>query len=229
MAPESGHRKLDGIALLAEAPPEVLAELEAKVRWIDYLPNEVIVDRDDESTDVFLISKGRVKVMDYLGESQDVALAEMAAGSAFGELSAVDAKKRSARVTALEHTTLAVLERSEFRKLLLRCPGIALMLLKRFAKVIRTLNTRITSVSTMTPHQRVYFELIRMSEPNPMGDGTWIIQNMPHHNEIASWSSTGPQDVATAIGQLAREGVVERKHKTLVIKQHGRLQQLANM
>lgn len=223
------NRTLDGIELLSEAPPEVVRRVEESCRWFVCDANQIIVDRNDESTEVFFITHGRVKVMDFLSNDQEIALAELGAGTSFGELSAIDFSRRSARVSALEPTTLAALPSKEFRRLLMDCPGIAIMLLKRFAGLIRTLNNRVTSLSTLSPHQRVYYELLRMSEPNPQGDGSWLIHFLPKHEEIASWSGTSREDVAMAIGHLAREGIVGRKHKSLVIKDHGRLQMLVNL
>jgi CRP-like cAMP-binding protein len=223
------NHTLDGIELLSEAPPEVVRRVEESCRWFVCDANQIIVDRNDESTEVFFITHGRVKVMDFLSNDQEIALAELGAGTSFGELSAIDFSRRSARVSALEPTTLAALPSKEFRRLLMDCPGIAIMLLKRFAGLIRTLNNRVTSLSTLSPHQRVYYELLRMSEPNPQGDGSWLIHFLPKHEEIASWSGTSREDVAMAIGHLAREGIVGRKHKSLVIKDHGRLQMLVNL
>jgi CRP-like cAMP-binding protein len=226
---DASARSLSGIKLLLEAPPEIISDLESRCKWVEFAPNQVIVDRDDEGTDVFLIVRGKVKIMDFQADGQEVSLAELGAGDSFGELSAIDAKKRSARVLAMDHTLVAVVDRNDFRQLILKCPGIGLALLKRFAGVIRTLDKRITALSTRTPQQRVYFELIRLSEPNPAGDGTWVIENFPPHGEIASWAGTGREDVASAVGKLAREGIVERKHKTLVIRDHARLKMLAEM
>lgn len=223
------ERTLEGIELLREATPDVVRRLAEACRWTTFEPNEIIVDRNDESTEVFFITKGHVKVMDFLANDQEIALAELGTGTSFGELSALDSSRRSARVVALEPTTLAALPSRDFRRLLMDCPGIAIMLLKRFAGLIRTLNNRVTSLSTLSPHQRVYYELLRMSEPNPQGDGTWLIHFLPKHEEIASWSGTSREDVAMAIGHLAREGIVGRKHKSLVIKDHGRLQMLVNL
>lgn len=222
------ERTLQNVEMLAEAGPDRVEDLEKKCRWLTFEANQTIVDRDDTSTDVFFIVSGRVKVMDFLGKDQEIALAELGDGASFGELSAIDLSKRSARVTALQTSLIASLPSTDFKKLLLDCPGIAVMLLKRFASVIRTLNTRVTALTTLSPHQRVYYELLRMSEPNPQGDGSWMIHYLPKHEEIASWSGTRREDVAMAIGHLAREGIVGRKHKSLVIKDHSKLQMLLN-
>ena len=68
-----------------------------------------------------------------------------------------------------------------------------------------------------------------MDEPNPRGDGSWVIRTGPQHKEIASWSGTEKPEVAMAIGSLVRDGVLQRKHKMFVIKDHARLKRLVNM
>ncbi len=221
-------RILTNITLLTEAPPPIIARLEKSAEWLEYGADEIVVDLKDESTNVFFVVKGKLKAMDFLTEGEEVALADLVAGDSFGELSAIDLKVRSARVTTIEPTLVASLSSKDFRNLLIDCPGISLALLKRFSGFIRTLNTRITALSSMSPHQRIYQELLRISVPNTDGDGTWIIINAPHHSELAAWVGAEKQTVAEAIGSLARDGVIERKHKNLHIKDRARLQRLAN-
>lgn len=222
------HRTLDGINILMEAPPGVAADIHGKCHWLEFDEGDVIVDVNDASTDVFFIVQGEVRAMDFITDDQQVALADLAAGESFGELSAIDLQARSARITALQPTLLAVISSRDFRALLMECPGIGLALLKRFAGFIRSLNMRITAMSTMTPHQRIYFELLRLSEPDVADEAKWVVTNVPNHTEIASWVGAERQTVAEAIGRLAREGVVERHHKNLVIKDHKRLQRLVD-
>jgi len=225
---DPSKRTLKHMKLLAEASPEQIAELEASCEWLEYDVDEIVVNLKDESTNAFFVVKGKLRAMDFLTEDEEVALAELVEGNSFGELSAIDLKVRSARVTTIEPTLLASVSSKDFRKLLFDCPGISLSMLKTFAGFIRTLNTRITALSTMSPHQRIYHELLRISEPNTHGDGTWVIQNVPHHSEIATWVGAEKQTVAEAIGGLARDGIIERKQGSLHIKDRARLQRLAS-
>jgi len=220
---------LKHIGILAEAPPEKVKELEGRCEWLEFGADEIVVNLKDESTNVFFVVKGKLRAMDYLtDENNEVALAELDEGASFGELSAIDLKVRSARVTTIEPTLLASVSSKDFRKLLFDCPGISLSLLKTFAGFIRTLNTRITALSSLSPHQRIYQELLRISEPNTDGDGTWIIAKVPQHAELAIWVGAEKQTVAEAMGTLARDGVIERKHGTLRIRDRARLQRLAS-
>jgi len=218
---------LADIELLAEAKPALLKKLAKMADWTEWDDGDIIVEKDDASTDIFFIVEGGVRITEYINEHQEVAIAENTAGDCFGELSAIDMKARSARVAATGSTLLASLSSKEFKNLLLECPEIALILLKRIAGYVRQSTKRVSQMSAMTPRQRVCVELLRISEPDYSADGRWMINNLPGHGEIASWAGTDREIVADTIGQLARNGIVERRHRTLHINDHAKLQRLA--
>lgn len=230
-------QSLGHIKLLADVPSEVISEVEKRCEWRTFEPNDVIFDLDDPGTDMFFIARGKLRIIifshaeeiDARPQDTSVTLAEMFTGDTFGELAAIDGRPRSARAMALDNCILATLPSKDFHELMETCPKVAIALLRRFGQLIRSLNKRVHSLSTLTPMQRIYTELVRLAEPNPQGDGSWMILNLPPHGDIASWAGAGKENVAMAIGQLAREGIVERKHRSLLIKNHARLRMLAHM
>lgn len=233
---EIGPRSLAHFRLLADVPAPRLAEFEARCVWRTFKPNEMVLEHDDSGTDVYFVARGKVRITSLgTGEGEgfnrpeeNVVLAEIDSGEIFGELSAIDGQPRSARAVSTDYCLLAQCSRQDFLVLLLDCPKLALALLQRMASFVRTLNQRVHSLSTLTPAQRIYGELVRISEPNPTGDGTWVIQNLPPHGDIAGWAGVDREDVATAIGQLAREGLVERRHRSLLVRNYARLKLLAH-
>lgn len=233
----SAHHSLAGIRLLKGLPAEALRALEAKCAWRAFRPDDVIFDLDDDGTDVCFIARGKLRILIFGrldddvggGHAEQVALAEMFSGDTFGELSAVDGRPRSARVIAVDNCVIGMLPRADMLDLLRSHPDVAIALLSRFAGMLRSMNQRVYSMATMTPQQRVYVELLRLSHPNPQGDGSWIIDVLPPHGDIADWAAAPREVVGTAIGQLAREGVVERRHRSLVIHDHARLRLLAHL
>ncbi len=227
--PVKTKHSLDNIKLLAEMSKKDRDELAKKCRWIELKPDQPILEEDDTTPyEVYFIVSGEVRVVNYLGDEREVALATLSAGDHFGELSAVDGLKRSAHVFGNEPGLFASLPREDFIKLLTTHPPVALRLLDHFSGIIRTMTHRFSSLSVMTPRQRVYMELLRLCEPNPSGDGSWIIEFMPNHNEIAGWAGTERQQVGEAIGGLVRDGIAERHHKSFVIRDQARLRLLAN-
>lgn len=229
MAAGGVGRSLRRMALLAVAPVSLVEEIEREARWQELPANRIVIDRNEATTDVYFVVQGRVQVIDFMEGRAEVMLAEMGAGDHFGELSAIDGNKRSARVVTAEPTRLASLSSAQFVNLLVNCPEVGLLLLRKFAGLIRHLNSQVTSLSSLTPHQRIYLELLRMAEPNPQGDGTWLIRMMPNHQDLAAVVGTDRDAVAAAIGELARERIVERRHRSLVVKDYPRLQLLTNL
>ncbi len=223
------ERTLRHIHLLGAVPPDMLESLERSCEWQHLSADQIVVDRNDDTSDVYFIVKGRVQILDFVRGGREIVLAEMTAGDTFGEMSAVDKKKRSASVLTTETTVVARLNDEKFRQILTTVPDMAMTLLERFVGMVRTLTTKVTALSSLSPHQRVYMELMRLSEPNPKGDGSWIINRLPGHGEIAEQVGADREAVAAAIGELARAKIVERKFKTLVIKDYSRLQMLSNM
>lgn len=215
------------VSLLAEVKPTLLRKLVRMAEWTEWQDGDIIIEKDDASTDIYFIVEGSVRITEYISDDHEVAIAECGAGDCFGELSAIDQKARSARVAATEPTLLASLSSKEFKNLILECPEIALVLLKRIAGYVRQSTRRVSQMSSMTPHQRVCIELLRISEPDFNADGKWTIMNLPGHGEIASWAGTDREIVADTIGQLARNGIVERRHRSLHINDHAKLQRLA--
>ena len=222
-------RNLEGIELLAGLPLKARAELVDKCMWTNFTPNEVVVAQDDETFDVYFIVSGSVRVMTSAREQQQVTLAELKTGACFGELSAIDNQARSARVISIEPSLIAKLARNDFRTMLLDHPKVALKLLSNFAGIIRSANVRVTEILGRTPSQRVYGELLRIAEPNPVGDGSWIIAPVPPHNELAAWAATNEAIVASTIGGLVREGIVRRKDRSYFISDYARLRVLSEV
>lgn len=225
----SSTRTLDHIRLFEGMPAAALRKLESTCRWLEYGHGQVVLEREDTGREVYFITAGSVRVMNYLGNEREVTFADLHAGDHFGELSAVDSKERSARVVGSEHCIIAALSRTQFLETLREFPDVALRLLNDFAAIIRGMNQRVSTLSALSPRQRIYTELLRIAEPNPQADGSWMIPNVPAHNDLASWAGTDKQEVAGAIGSLVREGVIERRNRSYLIKDHTKLRFLSSM
>ena len=105
-----------------------------RCNWRRYEENEVIVDFEDTSSDVYFILSGEARVLIRTPAGKEIILAEMKANQFFGELSAIDDVSRSANVTALTRTELCIMPATVFRELVFASKGVCekiLRLLKR--------------------------------------------------------------------------------------------------
>ncbi len=111
---------LRSVSVFTETPEPILAELAELLVEVEAKAGEVIFDKGDEGSCLFIIAEGRVRVSDgdrtlnYLGK-RDV----------FGEMAALDPEARSATVTAVEDTLLLQLEAPALYDLIYRRPEVA--------------------------------------------------------------------------------------------------------
>ncbi|MFN3078046.1 MAG: Crp/Fnr family transcriptional regulator [Alphaproteobacteria bacterium] len=226
---ENTEQRLDGVELFLELAPADIRNVEEMCSWLRFQAGDQVFDQEHKSREVFFVVSGSVRVLTYKQNRREVALANVVAGDYFGELAAIDGKGRSARVVAVEQCLIASLPGPTFMDLMHRHPTIAVRVVNRFAYIIRTLDARVADLSSLSESQRVMTELVRISRPDAKRPGGWIIASLPNHREIASWAGTSRDVVAQTIGELARDGVVERRTMGLIIKDWDRLKLMARV
>ena len=218
--------ELKEIDLFAGLPPDAVEDIEAEATWHRFAPDDQVFDKESDTLEVYFVVSGSVRILTYVRPDREVALANVGAGSYFGELAAIDGKARSARVVALEETLLASVDGSVFTAFMARNPTVALRVVERFARIIRALDNRVTDLSILSESQRVVMELVRLSKPDPRRADAYYIPDLPNHREIASWAGASRDAVAQTIGELAQLGVVERRNMGLIVHDWSRLQAL---
>ena len=223
---EDERRTLGDIAIFDHMSAEDLRAVEAQCRWRSYAPHEQIIDFQDDSKDVFFITRGLVRVVNYSISGREVAFDDIPAGSIFGELAALDGEPRSANVVAIAETTAASMSPQAFRDMLAAHPEVAMPLMRRLARIVRTSVERIMDLSTLGAHNRVYAEILRLARHGERDGNRASVTPVPIHGEIASRVSTTRETVARVFSDLSRKGLVKRKGSVLEIADIEQLQDM---
>lgn len=214
---ESGGYSLAGIGLFADLGEPERSAIERSCSWRRFAPHQQIIDRNSSSRGVYFVADGRVRIVNYALSGREITLDELPKGSYFGELSAIDAQPRSARVIALVDSLIAAMPAERFLGILQSHPEIALKVLTQLAKIVRASNERIMDLSTLGANNRVHAELLRQASENMDGDNRAVIVPNPLHGDIAARVSTTRETVARVMNDLARRKVLERTKDALVI------------
>lgn len=218
------EHSLAGIQLLQDVDPQTLHAFEERCGWRTYAAHEQIIDRQSESKDVFFITRGMARVVNYSISGREISFDDVAAGAVFGELAALDGQPRSANVVALEQTTVATLSSSAFRELLCDHPEVALVLMQRMARIIRTSVDRIMDLSTLGANNRVQAELLRLARKSAGGENSATISPVPVHGDLAGRVSTARETVARVFSDLSKKGILKRNGDKLMVTDLERLQ-----
>lgn len=208
---------LANVELLSTLTPAERQAVERRCRWKRFAKDEQIIDRETDSTDVYFIAAGAVRIVNYSLAGREITFDDIETGGYFGELAALDGAKRSASVVAIKDTLTASLDGTGFREVLATHPTIALALLQRLARVIRQSTGRIMDLSSLGAHNRIYAELLREARSGGLNGNRAAIKPIPVHAELAGRVSTTRETVARVLSDLARKKIVAREKSALVI------------
>jgi CRP/FNR family transcriptional regulator, cyclic AMP receptor protein len=218
--------KLSHIHVLEGLSVNQLGKVARLCQWRRYDADQQILDRDSDSTDVYFVIEGEVRIVNYSFAGKEVQFASAMPGDYFGDLAAIDGLPRSASVTAASDTLVAVIGGKEFLAILERHGAAAMYVLRRLARIIRACDDRIMDLSTLSAYQRVYGEILRMAKPDRAVAGQWIVRPYPPEREIASRAGTTRETVARAVGQLRQSGLLRRKDRNLYIMNREKIEAL---
>ncbi|SDG06297.1 cAMP-binding domain of CRP or a regulatory subunit of cAMP-dependent protein kinases [Lentzea fradiae] len=104
--------------------------LEAAATRVLFQPGSVICHQGDNSRNVLLVSHGRVKVSRFALTGEETVLAVRGPGEIIGELSAIDGRRRSATLTALDPVHGLLIHALALKRLCRNHPGISWAMLR---------------------------------------------------------------------------------------------------
>jgi len=214
---------LSAFSLFSALAPEDDKRFSSQCSISDFAENELVLDFEDDTHDVFLIASGQVRVILRIATGREVILGEMGEGAFFGELAAIDGTRRSANITAMVRTGLIRVPQAVFADILRECPHVALELMRTMSARIRGLNTRLAEHSFLAAKYRLYSELIRLSRPRKGHDGQRTISPPPVQQDLAERIGCRREVVSREIARLERENIIERTRGAIVLARMGEL------
>lgn len=195
-----------------------LAPFEARSAWRRFDPEEILVDFDDLTTDVYFLLAGDVRVLMRTAAGKEVILDEMRPGELFGELAALDGIKRSANVTALTRGEACVMPASVFREIVFSDKVVAERLFCLMSSRIRELNARFVEQTVLDLRHRLYSELLRLSTPRGDRGGERVITPPPFHHIMAARIGCRREQVTREFTMMSHEGLIERTRGALILR-----------
>ena len=225
---EANPKLLEGVKLLKGLKPVDVAKLEEYCRYKKFPAGEQILDRQSQTTDVFFVVRGKVRIVNYSLSGREITLDDVNQGGHFGELAAIDDEPRSASVMALTDCVIVSMPQKVFLAALEKFPAISLALMRDLAHIVRRSTDRIMDLSTLGANNRVHAELLREAKANGNAKNEAVIKPIPVHSDLASRVSTTRETVARVLNDLARQGILERRKDHLVIHDVSRLQNMVD-
>ncbi|QLF69249.1 Crp/Fnr family transcriptional regulator [Peteryoungia desertarenae] len=179
---------------------------------------ESLVDFEDSSKDVFVVQSGEIRAVLRFSIGKEAILGTFKRGDTLGELSAIDQMARSASLMAVSDAVVTVIPYAVFHDILRQRPQVSLSLLQLLSKRIRAMNERLSELSFLDTKHRLYNTLLRLSRLRQDGSQERIISPPLVHAELAEHIGASRETVSREMSRLAREQLVERTSRAIVLK-----------
>ena len=221
---EQTLRLLSRVEVFAGLEPRELEQLGQVAVPRSYERGEVIFREGDGGDTCYVIRTGTVVLTRGHDDGREVALAELRAGSMFGELALFGGERRSATAQTVEETEAVALLGSDVERLVRSHPDMALAMLSSMAARVRRTNERLLSQSFQTVPGRVAGAVLsqvvaRQAEGAPEQD----VLVRATQAEIASLAGTSRESASRFLATLEREGVVSLGRGKVTVHEPARL------
>ncbi len=183
--------------------------------------NMVILDESsEESSGLFIITKGSVKVTRNDSKGNEIILAILNEFDYFGEMSLLDGQPPSANVIATENTEVIFIGRDEFHQLIQTRPGIMASLLDEVIKRLRAADDKIKSLSLNKAKDKIINAVIQLAEISGVRKHGLVELNLPFQHEIANMAGTSRETVSRVLHSLHKKGLVELEGSIIRIPEY---------
>ena len=204
-----------------------LARLASICTWRHCKSDTLLLDYQDQSTDVFFILAGKARVMIYAADGNAVVFCHLDCGSMFGELSAIDGGARSAAIETMSDCTVASLTAVQFEHLVTTEPSVGLATIRQLVGDVRRLSERVHEFSTLVVQNRIQAELVRLASATGHRHGNSpLLDPAPSLTDIAERISTRREGVSRELSRLTALGLVRREGSGLRINNLAKLREM---
>jgi CRP/FNR family cyclic AMP-dependent transcriptional regulator len=206
---------LENVPLFAGLSDEALAEIEQHGSIKTFRKNAIVINQDDETSSLYVILAGSVKVFISGEDGREAVLNHQSAGDYFGDLALIDRQPRAASVMTTEPSKFMIISRDDFMRCLAKNPEIALNLIKPLTSRIRMLAQNVSSLALLDVYGRVANTLLQQSHEE---DGEMITDRLTQQ-EIADMVGASRAMVSRILKDLKAGGYISVDKKRITIHQ----------
>ncbi len=178
-----------------------------------------VFQRGEAGGSLLVLVQGRLRIGAVSVDGKEVTIGMVEPGGVVGELALLDAKPRSADVTAMEDSTVVVVERRDFLPFLTRNPDLLLRLLALLCERLRRTNMALEEVALLNLPARLARVLVQLGQDYGAAEanGTRIRLKLSQ-KDLSALVATTRESVNKQLRQWRADGVLDEADGHIVIR-----------
>ncbi len=210
---------LKNCSLFAKLTTEDIQTLESESRMRQYKRGEPVYLPDQNADGILYVAQGRVKICHSTPEGKQAILGFVDTGEIFGELAILGKDRRDEYAETTEKTTLVLIPKKSFDRILQKYPDIALGVTKIIGCRRERIQRRLRNLLFRSNRERVIHLLVELTErygiPEPEG---LLLDIRLSHLEMASIIGSTRETVTVVLGQLQRDDFLTIARRKIIIR-----------
>jgi CRP/FNR family cyclic AMP-dependent transcriptional regulator len=192
-------------------------------------PKEELFHKGDEGTRLYVIVRGRCRVVTTSMDGSDAQFTIMNPGEVIGEVTLFGGGERSATVTAVDECELLSLDRRDFFPLLRSNPDVAIQLLEVLAQRLRRVSEQMEDTLFLGLPARLAKKLLSLAEQygRPAQDGVRIDMQLSQ-SELGTMVGTSRESVNKQMRAWEEAGLVRSTRGSITLLKPGKLELCAD-
>jgi CRP/FNR family cyclic AMP-dependent transcriptional regulator len=202
--------------LLETADAPLLAALKKLARRKSYSENQTIFSEGDESDFLPIVERGRVKMVRFPEVGKEVIIGIFAEGEMFAIPPVFDGAPYPSTAVAMEETTLLLLYRKDFLKLLRESSEFSFAVIAWMCEMLREKTATIKNLATASPEHRVGHVLLQLAEKE--GAAEHSVKISLRRQDIAEMAGLTTETTIRVIRKLAEKDLVRIVHGKIILE-----------
>lgn len=205
---------LDQVSLFSALSAEELQTLESHARSKHYRKNTILIEKGDDSTALYVLVSGKMRVYVADEEGKEVVLSVTdKPGSHFGELAMLGDGVRTASAVTLKDSRFLVISKQDFLDCLATSPQVALDIIAHLIKQVSNLTDRVSTLALNDVYGRLALTLREMAKE----EGGRLLTPTVTQQELGQMIGASREMVSRIFKELKAGDYIAIENKRIVL------------
>ena len=199
-------------ALFGSLSEPDLGAIAARMRRVEFGPDQMIFSRGDPGREIYLVLSGRIRLSILSSDGRELSFAHAGPGSIFGEIATLDGGERTAGATAISRVQAMALPQKATMELIENNPKVALAAIRFLCSRLRETDQRLEAIALHRIEvrlARLLLSALRLQSPSSEGRNVALDLGMSQ-GELALLIGASRPKVNIALALLEDMGAITR-------------------
>ena len=199
-------------ALFGTLPDADRAAIAARMRRVDFDPDQMIFSRGDPGREIYLVLEGRIRLSILSSDGRELSFAHAGPGSIFGEIATLDGGERTAGATAISKVQAMALPQRAMLELIENNPKVAKAAIHFLCTRLRETDQRLEAIALHRIEvrlARLMLSALKLQSPGATGKSVALDLGMSQ-GELALLIGASRPKVNIALTMLEDMGAIAR-------------------